>query len=160
LETTLSVNGKQVELKSDGASPLILALRNELGLTGTRFGCGAEDCGACTVLINSTPHYSCTYLVADAAGKDVKTVEGLTGRVAQVLRDALVGAGAGQCGYCLTGIFVTTHTLMAGTERPTSDALKLALSRHLCRCGAQAAIVRGINRAIKEVARFGGYNET
>ena len=156
--TTFSVNGEAVELQAEESSPLILALRNELGLKGTRFGCGGEDCGACIVLVDCELQYSCTYQVADAAGKDVRTIEGLTGPVADVLRQAMVEAGAGQCGYCLSGIFVTAHELLAAPKRPSQDAVKRALARHLCRCGAHAAILRAIYRAIDTVAASGDYD--
>lgn len=158
MATTFSVNGQRVDIDADIASPLILALRNELGLKGTRFGCGAEDCGSCTVLVDSALRYACTCPVADAAGKKVQTIEGLTGTVADVLRQAMVAAGAGQCGYCLSGIFVTTHQLLTGPGRPSQDAVKQALARHLCRCGAHAAILRAIHQAVDTIAAGGGYH--
>lgn len=152
------MNGRSVDISADIAAPLILVLRNELGLKGTRFGCGAEDCGSCTVLVDSKLQYACTYPVADAAGKEIRTIEGVTGAVADILRQAMIEAGAGQCGYCLSGIFVTTHQLLAGSERPSHDMVKRALTRHLCRCGAHAAILRAIHRAIDAIAARGGYD--
>jgi nicotinate dehydrogenase subunit A len=104
---TLTVNGTPVEVQVDGATPLILALRNELGLKGTRFGCGGEDCGACTVLVDSEPKCSCTLQLDDVAQKRVTTIEGLNDRLSEVLRDAILAESAGQCGYCLSGIFIT-----------------------------------------------------
>jgi aerobic-type carbon monoxide dehydrogenase small subunit (CoxS/CutS family) len=101
---TLTVNGTPVEVRADGTTPLILALRNELGLKGTRFGCGGEDCGACMVLVDSEPSYSCALQLDDVAQKRVTTIEGLNDRLSEVLRDAILAESAGQCGYCLSGI--------------------------------------------------------
>jgi aerobic-type carbon monoxide dehydrogenase small subunit (CoxS/CutS family) len=150
LATQFFVNGEEVEVRSDTSSPLIHVLRNELGFRATRFGCGGEDCGACTVIVDGELRYSCTYLVSDAAGKTIETAEGLKGEVASILRQALMDAGAGQCGYCLSGIFVTTSELMA-RKSPSLPELKSALSRHLCRCGAHASILRAIQTAMKAV---------
>lgn len=157
MATKLTVNGKDVELATDDAAPLIHALRNELGLRGTRFGCGAEDCSACLVVVDQKRRCSCTCLVSDAAGKDVQTVEGITGPAAELLRKAFADVGAGQCGYCLSGIFVTAHELVAGETKPSMDAIRQALARHLCRCGAHAAIIRGIRQAIDAVEQSGLY---
>ncbi|WP_080137357.1 (2Fe-2S)-binding protein [Bradyrhizobium sacchari] len=157
MATAFTVNGKRVEVTTDAETPLIYALRNELGLRGTRFGCGGEDCSACLVIVDQTRRCSCTYLVADAAGKSVQTIEGITGNIADILREAFVEAGAGQCGYCLSGIFVTAHELVAGKQRPSIEEVKKSLGRHLCRCGAHAAILRGIGKAIDAVDELGGY---
>jgi aerobic-type carbon monoxide dehydrogenase small subunit (CoxS/CutS family) len=159
MATAFSVNGERVEVTTDAASPLIYALRNELGLRGTRYGCGAEDCSACLVIVDSRRHCSCTYLISDAAGKDVRTVEGITGPVADILRKKLVDVGAGQCGYCLSGIFVTAYDLLAGEKKPSIATIKQSLARHLCRCGAHAAIMRGIHQAIDAVEQLGQYRD-
>jgi aerobic-type carbon monoxide dehydrogenase small subunit (CoxS/CutS family) len=153
------VNGEAVEIGSDGASTLILALRNELGLKGTRFGCGEESCGACTVMIDDRLHYACSIFFEDVAGKRVETVEGLRGPVADALRAALVEAGAGQCGYCLSGIFVTAHDLLSRRRQPSMVEVKQALSRNLCRCGAHLGILRAIAAAIDTIAASGRYDE-
>jgi nicotinate dehydrogenase subunit A len=155
LATKFSVNGEEVEVYSDSSSPLIHVLRNDLGLKGTRFGCGGEDCGACTVLVDGRLQYSCSYLVSDAAGKKIETIEGIKGGVADILRKALVDGGAGQCGYCLSGIFVTTSQLIA-RQSPSLSELKSALSRHLCRCGAHASILRAIGNAMEIVKNARG----
>jgi aerobic-type carbon monoxide dehydrogenase small subunit (CoxS/CutS family) len=159
MTTTFTVNGRKVEVETDPAAPLVYALRNELGLRGTRYGCGGEDCSACLVVVDSTPRWSCTYLISDAADKDVRTVEGITGPIADILRAAFVDVGAGQCGYCLSGIFVTAHRLIAGDKKPSMDAVKQSLARHLCRCGAHAAILRAIQRAIEDVRQLGQYGD-
>lgn len=159
MATTFTVNGKRVEVTADAAAPLIYALRNELGLRGTRYGCGAEDCSACLVIVDSKRHCSCTYLVSDAAGKEVRTVEGITGPIADILRKELVDVGAGQCGYCLSGIFITAHEIIAGEKKPPTEAIKQSLAPHLCRCGAHAAILRGIRQAINVIEQLGQYRD-
>jgi nicotinate dehydrogenase subunit A len=143
---TLTVNGTTVEVCADGTMPLILALRNELGLKGTRFGCGGEDCGACMVLVDSEPRYSCTLQLDDVAWKRVTTIEGLNDRLSEVLRDAILAESAGQCGYCLSGIFVTLHHCISASGQSKYTEVAGALGRHLCRCGANAAILRALNR--------------
>ena len=146
---TLTVNGTTVEVRADGTTPLILALRNELGLKGTRFGCGGEDCGACTVLVDSEPKYSCTLQLNDVAQKRITTIEGLNDRLAEVLRNAILTESAGQCGYCLSGIFVTLHHCISESAQPRYTEVAGALRRHLCRCGANAAILRAVDRALE-----------
>jgi len=152
MNISFTVNGKVVTSGADGGSTLLLVLRNELGLHGTRFGCGAEDCGACTVLIDGHLHYACGQFVEDAAGKQVETVEGLQGAVADALREAFFEVGAGQCRYCLSGIFVTAYALLTRNPSPSRDDIRSVLSRNLCRCGAHASIVRGIERAAALIA--------
>jgi aerobic-type carbon monoxide dehydrogenase small subunit (CoxS/CutS family) len=144
-----------VELRVDESIPLILALRNSLGLKGTRFGCGGEDCGACMVLVDSQPSYSCTLQLAEVAGKRVTTVEGLNDRLSDVLREAILAENAGQCGYCLSGIFVSLHHCVSRPTQPTRAEIVGALNRHLCRCGANAAILRAADRALERIEAGG-----
>jgi aerobic-type carbon monoxide dehydrogenase small subunit (CoxS/CutS family) len=151
----LIVNGTPVEVRVDGSTPLILALRNELGLKGTRFGCGGEDCGACMVLVDSEPKYSCTLQLDDVTQNRVTTIEGLNDRLAEVLRQAILAESAGQCGYCLSGIFVTLHHCLSGTAQPKYTEVAEALGRHLCRCGANAAILRAVKRALEGIEAGG-----
>jgi nicotinate dehydrogenase subunit A len=146
---TLTVNGTPIEVRVDGTTPLILALRNELGLKGTRFGCGDEDCGACMVLVDSEPRYSCTLQLDDVAQKWVTTIEGLNDRLSEVLRDAILAESAGQCGYCLSGIFVTLHHCISASAQPRYTEIAGALGRHLCRCGANIAILRAVDRTLE-----------
>jgi nicotinate dehydrogenase subunit A len=147
----LTVNGNPVEVRVDGSTPLILALRNELGLKGTRFGCGGEDCGACMVLVDSEPRYSCTLQLDDVARNRITTIEGLHDGLAEVLREAILAENAGQCGYCLSGIFVTLHHCLSTSAQPKYAEVAEALGRHLCRCGANAAILRAVKRALGRV---------
>jgi nicotinate dehydrogenase subunit A len=147
----LTVNGAPVEVRADGSTPLILALRNELELKGTRFGCGGEDCGACMVLVDSAPRYSCTLQLDDVARHQVTTIEGLNNGLAEVLREAILAENAGQCGYCLSGIFVTLHHRLSSSTPPKYAEVAEALGRHLCRCGANAAILRAVKRALERI---------
>jgi nicotinate dehydrogenase subunit A len=147
----LTVNGTPVEVRVDGSTPLILALRNELGLKGTRFGCGGEDCGACMVLVDSEPRYSCTLQLDDVSRKQVTTIEGLKDGLAEVLREAILAESAGQCGYCLSGIFVSLHHCLSSSVPSKHAEVAEALGRHLCRCGANAAILRAVKRALERV---------
>ncbi len=147
----LTVNGTPVEVRADGSTPLILALRNELGLKGTRFGCGGEDCGACMVLVDSEPRYSCTLQLDDVTRNRVTTIEGLNDSLAEVLREAILAENAGQCGYCLSGIFVTLHHGLSTSAQPKYAEVAEALGRHLCRCGANAAILRAVTRVLEGI---------
>jgi nicotinate dehydrogenase subunit A len=152
----LTVNGTPLEVRADGSTPLILALRNELGLKGTRFGCGGEDCGACMVLVDSEPRYSCTLQLDDVTRNRVTTIEGLNDRLAEVLREAILAESAGQCGYCLSGIFVTLHHCLSTSVQPKYADVAAALGCHLCRCGANAAILRAVKRALERIEAGAG----
>jgi nicotinate dehydrogenase subunit A len=144
----LIVNGEAVHVKTDGAKPLLSVLRDELGLRGTRFGCGTEQCGACMVLIDGEPAFSCARELASLAGKAVTTVEGLTQNGApHPLQQAFVEEQAGQCGYCLSGILISAAALLARNPRPSRGEIAAALDRHLCRCGAHNRIMRAVARA-------------
>ena len=144
----LIVNGESVHVKTDGAKPLLSVLRDELGLRGTRFGCGTEQCGACMVLIDGEPAFSCARELASLAGKAVTTVEGLTQNGApHPLQQAFVEEQAGQCGYCLSGILISAAALLARNPRPSRGEIAAALDRHLCRCGAHNRIMRAVARA-------------
>jgi nicotinate dehydrogenase subunit A len=144
----LIVNGKSVHVKTDGAKPLLSVLRDELGLRGTRFGCGTEQCGACMVLIDGEPAYSCAREIGSLTGKAVTTVEGLTQNGApHPLQQTFVEEQAGQCGYCLSGILISAAALLARNPRPSRGEIAAALDRHLCRCGAHNRIMRAVARA-------------
>jgi nicotinate dehydrogenase subunit A len=147
----VTVNGQAHVLEEDGSLPLIFALRNALGLKGVRFGCGGEDCGACTVIVDGKLHYSCTVTLDAVAGRHIETVDGLAGQKANALRDAFVAERAGQCGYCLSGILVTAYSILQEPKRPNRAEIVRALSRNLCRCGSHASIIRAVERAAAAV---------
>ena len=144
----LFVNGTPVHVEGDGTKPLLSVLRNELGLRGSRFGCGTEQCGACMVLIDGEPSFSCTRAIESLAGKRVITVEGLSpGGSLSPLQQAFLDEQAGQCGYCLSGILISAAALLARNPRPSRSEIAAALDRHLCRCGAHNRIMRAVARA-------------
>jgi len=144
----LFVNGTPVHVRGDGTKPLLSVLRNELGLRGSRFGCGTEQCGACMVLIDGEPSFSCAHPIESLAGKRVTTVEGLSpaGSLSP-LQQAFLDEQAGQCGYCLSGILISAAALLARNPRPSRSEIAAALDRHLCRCGAHNRIMRAVARA-------------
>ena len=144
----LVVNGQAQEIDADPDAPLLAVLRNALDLKGARFGCGHEQCGACMVLIDGEPVYSCTRPVATVAGKGVTTVEGLGGAERpHPLQEAFLVEQAGQCGYCLSGILVSAKALLDRNPQPSRAEIIAALDAHLCRCGAHNRILRAVARA-------------
>jgi nicotinate dehydrogenase subunit A len=144
----LIVNGQPAHVECDGSKPLLDVLRGELGLRGTRFGCGTEQCGACMVLIDDEPSFSCARPIKSLAGKRVTTVEGLaSGGSLSPLQQAFVDEQAGQCGYCLSGILISAAALLARNPRPSRSEIAAALDRHLCRCGVHNRIMRAVARA-------------
>lgn len=144
------VNSLDVEVPADPDSPLIDVLRNILGLTGVHFGCGQEQCGACTVLVDGKPTYSCTSPVSVVGGRSVETVEGLaTEGKLNPLQQSFIEEQAAQCGYCLPGILMSAKALLARNPHPERKAIVTALDRHLCRCGSHNRIVRAVERAAR-----------
>jgi nicotinate dehydrogenase subunit A len=141
------VNGRKASVAVEATTPLLAVLRNALGLTGSRFGCGLEQCGACMVLLEGEPVYACTREVGTVAGKRVTTVEGLAnGERLHPLQRAFLAEQAGQCGYCLSGILMSAKALLDRNPHPTRAEIVAALDRHLCRCGAHNRIIRAIER--------------
>lgn len=149
----LRVNGEQVEVARGRDERLIDILRDRLGLTGTRFGCGEEMCGACMVLVDGKPAFSCTFAAEQAAGRDVVTIEGLGSAAApHPLQRAFQDMQAGQCGYCLSGIMVSAAALLEHNPTPSRNEIVQALEKHLCRCGSHQRILRAIEAAGKQMA--------
>lgn len=145
---TLTLNGQSRALACDPASPLLYALRGECDLTGTHFGCGLNQCGACFVLVDGQPLASCDTPVWSVAGKSVTTVEGLgTPDKPHPLQIALIDEQALQCGYCISGIQISAAALLARNPDPTEDEIRQSLDGNLCRCGAHNRIVRAIRKA-------------
>lgn len=149
---SFTLNGTSVAPEIEDEAPLLAALRGPLGLSGPRFGCGAEQCGACVVLVDGAPAYACTLPVSAAAGKNVETLEGLgTPAAPHPLQRAFLDLQAGQCGYCLAGIMMASVALLRRVPRPTAAQVKEALDPHLCRCGSHNRIVRAVLRAAEEM---------
>jgi nicotinate dehydrogenase subunit A len=148
----LTVNGARTQVRAAEATPLLDVLRNELGLKAARFGCGLEQCGACKVLVDGEPAFSCTLPVSSVSGRKVTTLEGLgTAEAPHPLQRAFLDEQAGQCGYCLSGILISASALLAANPDPSRASIVAALDGHLCRCGAHLRIVRAIERAAAEM---------
>ncbi len=145
----LRVNGGRFEVAADYAdTPLLYVLRDDLGLKGTRFGCGEGNCGACAVLIDGRAQRSCELPVWSVEGKSIMTIEGLDAidRL-RPLKQAFLDFQAGQCGYCLSGIIMTVAELIDAGGEPSRQRIVEALDRNLCRCGAHARIIAAIEAA-------------
>ena len=148
-----NLNGASVSTELRGETPLINVLREHFGLFGTRFGCGAEQCGSCMVLIDGQAHYACTRTVDSVIGRDVVTVEGLgTPLAPHPLQRAFLAEQAGQCGYCLSGMLISAAALLRTNLAPTEPQVRAALENNLCRCGAHNRIVRAVLRAASEMS--------
>ncbi len=143
---TLRVNGKPREVETDDPDvPLLYVLRNDLGLTGTHFGCGLDQCGACTVLIGGRAVRSCITPARLVAGRDVITIEGLgSPDKPDPLQAAFIAEQAAQCGFCTAGLVVTARALLANTPRPSEQQIREALAGNLCRCGSHARVIRAV----------------
>ena len=146
------LNGKKTELLIDPTTSLLWALRNQLGLTGTKFGCGIGSCGACTVLINNEPVRSCITAVSEVAGKKVITIEGLSvnGKLHPVQK-AFVEHDALQCGYCTPGMIMNAVGLLIKNPEPSEKEIVHDMEDNLCRCGAHVRIIKAIQTAAKEM---------
>src|SRR5713226_3764394 len=146
--THLTVNGTSVSVTADGDTPLLDVLRNHLGLVGTKFGCGQEQCGSCMVLVDGKPEKSCGKALATVAGMEVVTIEGLgTPEHPHALQQAFLDEQAGQCGYCLAGILISAKALLDSNPAPSRHEIALALDDNICRCGSHIRILRAIERA-------------
>jgi len=142
------VNGRSISVDTDGTTPLLSVLREDLSLRGSKFGCGAEQCGACMVLIDGKPECACSREVAAVAGRTVTTVEGLSDNGAlHPLQSALLDEQAGQCGYCLSGILISAAALLASNPDPSRPEIIAALDPHLCRCGIHNRVIRAVQKA-------------
>jgi aerobic-type carbon monoxide dehydrogenase small subunit (CoxS/CutS family) len=149
---SFSLNGKKTELRTDPNQTLLWVLRNQLGLTGTKFGCGTGFCGACTVLIDNEPVRSCTLPVSDVAGKKVITIEGLMkkGKLHPV-QQAFLAHDALQCGFCTPGMVLTAVALLSKNPSPSRQQIVEGLEENLCRCGAHTRIIDAVQTASKEM---------
>ena len=143
---TLRVNGKTREVESDDPDvPLLYLLRNDLGLTGTHFGCGLDQCGACAVLVGGRAVRSCVTPARSVAGRDIITIEGLAAPdKPDPLQAAFIAEQAAQCGFCTAGLVVTARALLSSTPRPSEQQIREALAGNLCRCGSHARVIRAV----------------
>ena len=151
---TLTVNGVERQIDGDAEMPLLYGLRDHLGLTGTKYGCGSEQCGSCSVLIDGERAFSCQTTMAEAVGHDVVTIEGIGGDGAlHPLQQAFIDEHAYQCGYCTPGLIVTAKALLDADPDPSESAIATALQDNLCRCGSHPRIIAAVKRAAKELSK-------
>ena len=149
----LTVNGREVEVDADDDTPLLWVLRDHLGLTGTKFGCGIAQCGACTVHIDNAARRSCVMPIGDLAGKHVTTIEALGEGGLHAVQEAWLAENVPQCGYCQSGQIMMTVALLAANPAPSDDDIDSALSANLCRCGTYPRIRRAVHRAAAALAQ-------
>lgn len=145
---SFTINGSLRRVEADETTPLLYILRDRLQLNGPRYGCGAEQCGACRVMVNGEPVWSCTLPAGDADGADIVTVDGL-GADGELhpLQRAFLECNAAQCGYCASGILISALALLEKNDNPSRDEIQQALRHNLCRCGAHNRIIRAVARA-------------
>ncbi len=146
--TSFTVNGRPVSVSAGEDTPLLDVLRNHLGLKGTKFGCGLEQCGCCMVLIDGSVEKSCGKALSTVAGKAVLTIEGLgTPEAPHPLQTAFLDEQAGQCGYCLPGILISAKALLDRNTAPSRREIAEALDDNICRCGSHIRILKAVERA-------------
>ncbi|MBC6491441.1 (2Fe-2S)-binding protein [Flavihumibacter stibioxidans] len=144
---TLTVNNQQHKIDVDPQMPLLWAIRDFVGLKGTKYGCGIAQCGACTVLLDGNPIRSCSFPVSAAAGKKISTVEGLSENIEHPVQQAWIELQVPQCGYCQSGQIMSAVALLKKTPEPTDAQIDAAMQGHLCRCGTYPRIRKAIHRA-------------
>jgi isoquinoline 1-oxidoreductase alpha subunit len=144
---TLKVNGKAMDVDVDPSTPLLWVLRDTLSLTGTKYGCGMAQCGACTVHLNGEAIRSCVKRVADAVGKEITTIEGLSTDLSHPLQKAWMEIDVPQCGYCQSGQIMSAAVLLAENSQPTDADIDDAMAGNICRCGTYQRIREAIHRA-------------
>jgi len=148
---TFRINGIAQQVDVDSSTPLVYVLRNHLGVTGVKLGCGLEQCGSCAVLVNGQARLSCVAPVGQFEGADIVTVEGLTsGQGPGPVQQAFIEEAAAQCGYCTPGLVIAVEALRRRANVPDEAELREALIGHLCRCGTHAAVMRAAKRVLQE----------
>jgi isoquinoline 1-oxidoreductase subunit alpha len=150
--TRLIVNGQARDVDVSPDTPLLWVLREDLGLTGAKYGCGVAQCGACLVHIDGQPTPSCTTAVSDVEGKSITTIEGLQGRVADAVLTAWVNTETAQCGYCQPGQVMAATALLTANPKPSDADIDEAMSRNVCRCGSYQRIRAAIHEAARTLA--------
>jgi isoquinoline 1-oxidoreductase alpha subunit len=153
---TLDVNGQARSVDVEPDTPLLWVLRDSLGMTGTKFGCGVALCGACTVHVNGEATRSCSTDVDSVKGKKITTIEGLSPDGSHPLQKAWIAEQVPQCGYCQCGMLMTAADLLARVPKPTDADIDKALGGHICRCGTYQRIRRAVHRAAGEITGKGG----
>jgi isoquinoline 1-oxidoreductase alpha subunit len=147
----LNINDKVYEVDASADMPLLWAIRDLVGLTGTKFGCGIAQCGACTVHVNGTPVRSCSFPVAAAAGKKITTIEGMNEKIGEAVKKAWIEFQVPQCGYCQSGQIMSATALLKSKPHPTDADIDAAMQGNLCRCGTYQRIRSAIHRAAEMI---------
>ncbi len=148
----LNINGRQADVQADPRTPLLYVLRDDLQLNAAKFGCGLGQCGACTVLVNGEPVFSCLTPLALLEGKEVTTVEGLgTIEKPGLIQQAFIEEQAAQCGYCIPGMMMRGQALLQKNPHATDSDIRAALEPNLCRCGTHMRILRAVRRAARSM---------
>jgi len=145
------LNGAPVTLDVEADMPLLWAIREEIGLTGTKFGCGMAQCGACTVHVDGVPTRSCVTAIGDVAGMEVTTIEGLSGKVAETVQEVWVAMDVPQCGYCQSGQVMAAVALLTENQKPSDADIDGAMSGNLCRCATYHRIRGAVHEAAKQL---------
>lgn len=148
----VTINNRDYEVTTDGDTPLLWVLRDELGLTGTKYGCGKALCGACTVYLDGKPARSCITPLASVGTKKVTTIEGLDGSAAKAVQAAWLELDVAQCGYCQSGQVMAASALLASNPAPDDDAINRALNGNICRCATYVRIRKAVKRAAEMLA--------
>ena len=152
ISVTLAVNGKPHTVTALPDTPLLWVLREDLKLTGTKYGCGVGQCGACTVHIDGRPNYACLNPIKDLAGRSVTTIEGLSPDASHPLQKAWIAEQVPQCGYCQSGQIMRAAALLKEKRNPSRQEITEYMNANICRCGTYYRIVRAIERAAREAA--------
>ena len=147
MSVTLKINGETRTLDADPECPLLWALRDELGMTGTKFGCGIASCGACTVHMDGVPIRSCQTFVGDLEGAEITTIEGIDGKAATAVQAAWNELDVPQCGYCQSGQIMAATSLLSETPKPSDEDIDAAMDGNVCRCATYARIRKAIHLA-------------
>ena len=147
MSVTLTINGEARTLEADPDSPLLWALRDELNMTGTKFGCGIASCGACTVHLDGMPIRSCQTMVGDVEGTNITTIEGIDGKAASAVQAAWNELDVPQCGYCQSGQIMAATVLLTDTPKPSDEDIDAAMDGNVCRCATYARIRKAIHLA-------------
>lgn len=149
---TLTINQKQFTVDADPQTPLLWVIRDEVGLTGTKYGCGIAQCGACTVHLNGNPVRSCSLPVSATSGQQITTIEGISEDQSHPVQKAWIEAQVPQCGYCQSGQVMSAVALLDKNPKPSDDDIDTAMSGNICRCGTYTRIRKAIHNASNEIS--------
>jgi isoquinoline 1-oxidoreductase alpha subunit len=151
MTATLNVNGAELQVDADPDTPLLWVLRDALNLTGTKFGCGMAQCGACTVHLDGQPVRSCQTAISDVGVAKITTIEGISGKVAETVQTVWADLDVPQCGYCQSGQIMSAVALLSGNKKPEDGDIDAAMSGNLCRCATYARIRSAIHEAARRL---------